>query len=175
MRKLTSGRLVLIGALWSFRVLPIAVNSGKAYFRAGSAPVPTSVAGAPDERWIRLEDARLRCETRSVQKRFTYFLAEPTQGGAPFVVQLSGDVPCEGARLEGGFVPGSYTRAWFKENLGLDVPGEGDLRLFSQALSPGYLRGIFAVSVALLVAGLAVLAVGIRKLRRALAEPAAPR
>jgi hypothetical protein len=174
MRKLTSGLLVLIGALWSFRVLPIAAKSGQAYFRTGSAPLPAKVAGAPDERWIRLVDGRLRCETRSVQKRFTYFLADSSEGGSPFVAQLSGDVPCEGASLEGGFIPGRYSRAWLKENLGLDVPAEGELRVFSQALSPSYLRGVFAVSVALLLGGLAVLATGLRKLRRALVQPAAP-
>jgi len=172
MRKLTSGLLVLIGALWTLKVAPVVASVGGAYFRAGAAPAPAKVADAPQERWIRLEDARVRCDTRSVRRGFTYFVADAVPGGGPpFVAQLSGDVRCEDAVLDGGFAPGRFTRSWFKQNTGLDVPGD-DLRLFSQTLSPRYLRGVLALSVALLVAGLAVLATGIGKLRRAL-RPAA--
>src|SRR5512133_3538489 len=103
MRKLTSGLLVLVGALWTLRVAPLVASTGAAYFRAGAAPAAAKVADAPQERWIRLEDAKVSCETRSVRRGFTYFLADAVQGGAPFVVQLSGDVRCEEAAFDGGF------------------------------------------------------------------------
>jgi hypothetical protein len=173
MGKLGSRLLVLAGALWTLGMGWVVVNAGGAYFRAGDAPVPAKVADAPQERWIQLEDAKPHCETRTVQRGFTYFLADAPQGGAPFVVQLSGDVPCEGAAIDGGFIPGRFSRPWLKEKLGLELPGEGELRFFTQALSPRYLRGVLVKTVAFLVAGLAVLAIGIRSLRRAGRAPAA--
>lgn len=166
MGKLASGLLVFAGAIWAIGMAWVAANALSAYLRAGDAPAVLKVAEAPEQRWVKLEDARLRCDTRKVQGGFTYFLAEAPQG-EPFLVQLGGDVPCDGAELDGGFIPGRFTRDWLKQKLGLDLPVDHDVRFFTQALAPRYLKGVLFRTVAFLTAGLAVLAIGIRSLRRA--------
>ncbi len=167
MGKAASTILAVVGALWTLGMAYVLATAGAAYLRTGPAPVVTKVAGAPAERWIRLEDAHLRCDTRVFRNGFTYFAGEGPQGADPFVAQLSGDRPCEGAALDGGFLPGSFTRAWVKQRFGLDVPGQGDVRLFTEALAPRFLKGVLFRTVAWFLLGVAVLAVSLRSLRRA--------
>ena len=166
MGKLASGLLIVAGAIWALGMAWVASNTLSAYLRAGDAPAVVKVADAPEKRWVKLEDARVRCDTRKVQGGFTYFVAEAPQA-EPFVAQLSGEVPCDGAQLDGGFIPGRFTREWLKQKIGIDVPVDRDVRFFTQALAPRFLKGVLFRTVGFLVAGLAVLAIGIRSLRRA--------
>jgi hypothetical protein len=166
MGKLASGLLILAGAVWTIGMAWVTSNALSAYVHAGDAPAVVKVADAPERRWVKLEDARVRCDTRKVQGGFTYFLAEAPQG-EPFLAQLSGDVPCESAQLDGGFIPGRFTRDWLKGKLGLELPIEHDVRLFTETLAPRFLKGVLFRTVAFLIAGLAVLAIGVRSLRRA--------
>jgi hypothetical protein len=166
MGKLASGLLVLAGAILTIATAWYASHALSAYLHAGDAPAVVKVVDARDARWVKLEDARVRCETRKVQGGFTYFIADAPQG-EPFLAQLSGDVPCDAAQLDGGFIPGRFTRDWLKAKIGVDLPIERDVRFFSAALAPAYLKAALFRMVAFLVAGLAVLAIGIRSLRRA--------
>jgi hypothetical protein len=172
MGKVASGILVFVGVLWTVGIGWVAGNTAVAWFRMGAEPEVATPADAPDIRWVRLEGARLRCETRTVHREFTYFLAEGAGGANPFVVQFAGDVPCEGAVIEGGFVPGRFTRAFLQERYGVKFPGEGDVRLFTQALSKPFLQKLLLQTLALLIPGVFALFIGIRAMRRA--RPATP-
>lgn len=173
MGKVASGLLVFVGVLWTVGIGWVAANTAVAYWRMGESPQVVSVADAPEIRWVRLEGARLRCETRTPHKEFTYYFAEDGAGQHPFVVQFSGDVPCEQAVLEGGFVPGRFTRAFLEERYGVKFPGEGDVRLFTQALAKPFLRKLLLQTLALLLPGVLSLLVGLRAMKRARA-PATP-
>jgi hypothetical protein len=166
MGKLASGLLVFAGGIWTIGMAWVAANALSAYMRAGDAPAVVKVADAPEKRWVKLEDARVRCDTRKVQGGFTYFVADAPQA-EPFLAQLSGDVPCDAAQLDGGFIPGRFTKDWLKGKIGVDLPIERDVRLFTTALAPAYLKGVLFRTIAFLIVGLAVLAIGIRSLRRA--------
>jgi hypothetical protein len=170
MGKVASGLLVFVGVLWMVGIGWVAANTAVAYGRTGDAPDVVAVADAPEIRWIRLEGAKVRCDTRTVHDQFTYFFAEDGRGGNPFVVQLTGDVPCEGAVLEGGFVPGRFTRAFLAERYGVKFPGEGEVRLFTQALAKPFLRKLLLQTLALLLPGALALFIGVRAARRARTE-----
>jgi hypothetical protein len=172
--KLGSRLLVTAGALWTLGMGWVVANTAAAYLRAGDEPAAARVADAPAERWIRIEDARLRCDTRIARENFAYFLGEGADGKNPFVAQLPKETSCEGAKLEGGFIPGTFTRAWLKDRLGVELPGDGELRFFTHALAPEVLRGVLARTILLLLAGLLVLGFALRAMKRLRREAAAP-
>ncbi|WP_242343971.1 hypothetical protein [Anaeromyxobacter terrae] len=167
MGKLASTLLVAAGAIWTLGTGWLAANIGLALSRAAAAPLVVKVAEAPAERWVRLEDAEPRCDTRAVSKSYTFFLAAPRGGGAPFVVQRVGDVPCEAGALEGGFVPGTFTRDFLQKRFGVNLPTDGEVRIFTEALSPGYLKAALGRMLLFLAMGFLVFIVGLRAMRRA--------
>ena len=76
MGKLASTLLVAAGAVWTLGMGWVATNIGVALSRSGDAPlVVKGGADAPAERWLKLEDAEARCDTRAVSKSYTFFLA----------------------------------------------------------------------------------------------------
>jgi hypothetical protein len=174
MGKFASGLLVVLGMIWTVVVGWVAANTAVTYFRMGQAPRVVTPAEARETDWVRLEGARLRCDSRVAKDRFTYYLADDAKGGAPFVVQFTGDEACEGATIEGGFMPGRFTRAYLAERFGVSYPGEGDLRLFTEALAKPFLRTLLLQTLALLIPGVLSLVVGVRRMKRA-SPPAAPR
>jgi hypothetical protein len=167
MGKLASKLLVAAGAIWTLGMGWLAANIGVALSRAGDAPLVAKAADAPAERWVRLEDAALRCDTRAVSKNYTFFLAAPKGGGAPFVVQRAGDVACEAGPLEGGFIPGTYTREFLQKRFGVSFEEQGELRVFTEALSPRQLKGSLTRTIAFLAMGFLVFLLGLRAMRRA--------
>lgn len=166
MGKLASTLLIAAGAIWTLGMGWLSANIGLALSRSGDAPLVAEAADAPAERWLRLEDAEPRCETRTVSKSHTFYLAVPKAGGAPFVVQRAGDVPCAAGPLEGGFVPGTYTREFLQKRFGVAFAGEGELRIFTEALSRSYLKSSLARTLVFLSLGLLVLVLGLRSLKR---------
>jgi hypothetical protein len=167
MGKLASTLLVAAGAIWTLGMGWLAANIGVALSHAGDAPLAVSAAEAPAERWLRLEDAEPRCDTRTVSKSYTFFLAAPKSGGAPFVVQRAGDVPCEAGPLEGGFIPGTYTRDFLRKRFGVSFAGEGELRVFTEAMSPRYLKSSLTRALVFLAMGFLVFVLGLRAMKRA--------
>lgn len=166
MGKLASTLLVVAGAIWTLGMGWLSANIGLALSRAGDAPLVAKAADAPAERWLRLEDAAPRCETRAVSKGYTFYLAAPSAGGAPFVVQRAGDVPCAPGPLEGGFVPGTYTRDFLQKRFGVAFAAEGELRIFTEALAPSHLKSSLARTLLFLSLGVLVLVLGLRALKR---------
>lgn len=118
-------------------------NAWSAYRAAPAAAEETTVAAAPDGRWVRLTDLQLRCDTRVVQRGSTFVLAADAAGAVPVAVHVLGDVACDAVGREGGFLPGRFTRVWLKETFDVVFPGaaEGpEVRLFTQTLAPEYQR-----------------------------------
>jgi hypothetical protein len=168
MGKLASTLLVAAGAIWTLGMGWLAVNIGTALSRAGDAPIVVKGGvDAPAERWLRLEDVEPRCDTRVVSKSYTFFLAAPKGGGEPFVVQRAGDVPCEAGPLEGGFIPGTYTRDFLHKRFGVRFDGQGELRVFTEAISPRHLKSSLARALVFLAMGFLVFVIGLRTMKRA--------
>ena len=117
-------------------------HSTLALLRAPSAPLRTTVAAAPDQRWVELLDAALDCSTQQVRQRTVLVVGDDRSGQHPFVAQLAARDSCalENQRpLEGAFI-GSFSRDFLRERQRLDLPPGEDLRVFSQSQSPRYLR-----------------------------------
>jgi hypothetical protein len=168
MGKLASTLLVAAGAVWTLGMGWLATNIVVALSRSGDAPIAVKGgADAPAERWLRLEHVEPRCDTRAVSKSYTFFLAAPNGGGEPFVVQRAGDVPCEAGPLEGGFIPGMYTRDFLQKRFGVRFEGEGELRVFTEAMSPRYLKASLARALVFLAVGFLVFVLGLRAMKRA--------
>lgn len=168
MGKLASTLLVAAGVVWTLGMGWLAMNIGVALSRSGDAPIVVKAgADAPPERWLRLEGVEPRCDTRAVSKSYTFFLAAPAGGGEPFVVQRAGDVPCEAGPLEGGFIPGTYTRDFLQKRFGVRFDGEGELRVFTEAISPRYLKTSLARALVFLAIGFLVFVLGLRAMKRA--------
>ncbi len=167
MGKLASTLLVAAGAVWTLGTAWFAANIGIALSRTADAPLAARAADAPGERWVRLEDVEPRCDTRATSRNYTFFLAAPKGGGAQFVVQRVGDVPCQAGPLEGGFAPGTYTRDFLQKRFGVSLPGEGEVRIFTEALSPGYLKAALGRMLLFLAMGFLVFVVGLRAMKRA--------
>lgn len=138
---------------------------------APAAPLEATVAEAPEGRWVRLADLALRCDTRVEARGSTFFLAEGGPARAPVAVHLLGGAPCPTAPLDGGFLPGKYTRAWLKETFDVAFPGadaEGpEVRLFTTTLTPEYQRKALWRLLPMLALGLLMVLVGGRGLYRA--------
>ncbi len=127
-----------------------AARAARALLDSPDAPLTTTVAAAPDDRWVVLQDAVLDCSTRQTRQRATLVLANDGTGAHPFVAQLVGTKACEGARtrsIDGAFI-GPFTRVFLRERQNFDLPPGDDLRVFSQYRAPRFLRRALAWRVA---------------------------
>jgi len=108
--------------------------------RAPNAPLRTTVASAPDHRWVVLTDAVLDCATQQVRQRTALVLADDATGQHLFVAQLARPDACASTtRLEGAFV-GRFSRDFLRERQKISLDPGPDLRVFSQSQAPRYLR-----------------------------------
>jgi DNA gyrase/topoisomerase IV subunit B len=117
-------------------------HSTLALLRAPAAPLRTTVADAPDQRWVELEDAALDCSTQQVRQRTVLVVGGDRAGGHPFVAQLAGRDGCAQAGLrplDGAFI-GSFSRDFLRQRQSLRLPPGEDLRVFSQSQAPRFLR-----------------------------------
>ena len=123
-----------------------ATRAARTLMDSPASPSPSTVAAAPDNRWVVLEDAVLDCSTRQVRQRATLVLANDHTGGHPFVAQLVGTRACEGSGgrpMDGAFI-GPFTRVFLRERQDFDLPPGDDLRVFSQYQAPRFLRRALA-------------------------------
>jgi hypothetical protein len=105
---------------------------------AGAAPSPTSVADAPARKWVRLTDAKVRCDSVRSARGVHVAIATDTAGAHPFVIQLADPEKCDTARLEGLFLDERVTAARLKEAYGLEVAGSPDLRVLGPPVGWGF-------------------------------------
>jgi hypothetical protein len=105
---------------------------------AGAAPMPTSVADAPARKWVRLTDAKVRCETVKSARGVHVAVATDAAGAHPFLTQLTDPEKCETARLEGLFLDERVTATRLKDAYGLDVSGTPDLRVLGPPVGWGF-------------------------------------
>ncbi len=120
----------------------VAVRAARALRDSPEAPLPSTVAAAPDNRWVVLQDAVLDCSTRQIRQRATLVLANDPTGAHPFVAQLAGTRACQGANprpIDGAFI-GLFTRVFLRERQNFELPPGADLRVFSQYRAPRFLR-----------------------------------
>ncbi len=123
-----------------------AARAARALFDSPEAPISTTVAAAPDNRWVVLQDAVLDCSTRQIRERATMVLANDRSGARPFVAQLAGTRACDGAAarpIDGAFI-GTFTRVFLRERQNFDLPPGDELRVFSQYRAPRFLRRALA-------------------------------
>lgn len=133
-------------------------------FRGPATPRTFTAEGAPEREYIRLEGAVPRCETRAARDGMTFWLADA--GEVPVLVQRMDDVPCAPGPVEGGFLPGTYDRAFLKERAGLPLPPGGDVRVFTEALTPAVQRGVVYRTLPWLVLSIALAAIGLKGVRQ---------
>jgi hypothetical protein len=169
MGKLGSLLFVGLGLLVTVVASQAAWQVGASLRGLGDAPGVTSVANAAPNAWLRLDDAAVRCETRRTAGNATYFDAASRDGKETFLVQTLGEVKCEDVKLEGGFLPGRYTGEWVTAKLKIDPPPGSDVRIFSQMLTPEFLRKALYTSLPMVALGLLMTFVAFRTYRRALA------
>ena len=158
----TVGLVICIVWGWS------AAQAGAVLLRSPGAPLPTTVAAAPDQRWVVLDDAVVDCRPRAENQRVTFVLANDRSGANPFLAQLVGAGPCHpspGERLDGVFV-GRFTRDFLRERQRLDLPPGDDLRVFSQAQAPRHLWRSLGRRLTWFGLGLLLLLLAIRGLWR---------
>lgn len=105
---------------------------------AGAAPIATSVADAPARKWVRLTDAKVRCESVKSARGVHIAIATDAAGAHPFVTQLSNPEKCETARLEGLFLDERVSAARVKEAYGLEVTGTPELRVLGPPVGWGF-------------------------------------
>lgn len=119
-----------------------AARAARALIDSPRSPASSTVADAPDNRWIVLEDAVLDCSTRQIRQRATLVLANDRSGTHPFVAQLFGTKACDHPAahpIDGAFI-GPFTRVFLRERQDFDLPPGGDLRVFSQYQAPRFLK-----------------------------------
>ncbi len=167
MRKVLGWVAVAIGAIVFVLFAQTVARVASMLVRAGPAPAPATVAAAPPDTWVRLTDAVLRCDTRKVVGGATVFLARDAGGGHPFVADFAGDVSCAAAQADvnGTFLAEAVDPAKLA-SAGLDVGGEKELRLLSQALRPDSLRVALRRGIAWLLAAALLVVAGVLVLRR---------
>ncbi len=166
----TTYLLMAIAGIFGFSagVTPM-VKLLRALAAAGSAPVASTVAAAPTGRWVKLTDAKLRCESRAVYKdSMTFFLATDAGLANPFVAQFVGKPSCEeaAANVHGAFIPDALTLADLAQ-YGVDAKGATGLRLFTPLATPKYLRLATVPFLAILAIGGGIAFFGLRGLLRA--------
>ncbi|MFO0581185.1 MAG: hypothetical protein U0229_02840 [Anaeromyxobacter sp.] len=129
-----------------------------------AGPVSATVASAPAEQWITLEDAAVRCDTRRTAGRSAFYEASPKAGGEVFLVQVADDQPCEGLVLQGGFGRDRLSAESIRSRLGVEPPRQGDARVFN-VLGPDFMKRALYVAGPLFLLGLATIALGLRRYR----------
>jgi hypothetical protein len=123
-----------------------AARAARALMDSPDHAVSSTVAAAPDNQWVILQDVVLDCSTRQIRDRSTLVLANDGSGAHPFVAQLVGTRACKaGTRrsIEGAFI-GPFTRVFLRQRHDFDLPPGDDLRVFSQYQAPRFLRRALA-------------------------------
>lgn len=140
----------------------MAANTAWAIWRAPAGPSPSTVAAAPENRWVALEDAVLLCPPPDEPRRLVR--ARTRDGAIRFLVYLEDPARCADIqRLDGAFI-GKFSREFLRARGGLEIPPGKDVRVFSQLEAPRFLRGRLGrqlrwFGVSLLIAVLAIRAV----------------
>jgi hypothetical protein len=156
--------LVAIGACLCIFTGWFAAHAALALLRTPSRPLRTTVAAAPDRRWVVLTDAVLDCATQQVRQRTALVLADDTSGAHPFVAQLARRDACaRSAELDGAFV-GRFSRDFLRERQHLPIDPGPDLRVFSQSQAPRWLRRSLAWRLSWFALSILVTALGVRAL-----------
>jgi hypothetical protein len=135
--------LVALGIFVSILTGWFSAHAGRALLRAPAAPVSTTVAAAPADRWVTLEDAVLDCANQRAHHRAFFVLAYDRAGAHPFVAKLAGPDPCQSASpgpIDGAFIsPSAHVST--RDRQGYDLAPGSDVRLFDQFQAPRFLRG----------------------------------
>jgi hypothetical protein len=140
--------VVAVGLFFCVITAGFAWYSGRALWLSPSSPKRTTVADAPDRRWVVLEDAVLDCATERVTQRsglhaaYTLVRASDRSGGRTFVAQLAGADSCEAAAekpLDGAFI-GRFSRMFLAVRQDFALPPGEDVTVFSQFEAPRFLR-----------------------------------
>jgi hypothetical protein len=142
MGTMTLRLVVAVGLFFCVITAGFTWYSGRALWLAPSAPARTTVAAAPQNRWIVLEDAVLDCSRQKVYARYTLVRASDRSGAHPFVAQLAGTDACAGSRerpLDGAFI-GRFSRMFLAVRQDFALPPGEDVVVFSQFEAPPYLR-----------------------------------
>jgi hypothetical protein len=167
-RKLAGWLVLVAGVLGVVLVAQSGIPLALYLARQPASPAPVKVASAPDGAWIRLEDARLRCDSRVAKESFTLFLAEDAGGAHPFVAQFDGVVSCEEAAnrgWSGAFMQRAPAPALRK--LGISPPGEGEVPFFTEAGRPDVARRFVYAMIPWALAGALGIVTGLLVLRAA--------
>ncbi len=158
---------MVTGAVGTLAAAGFAGAAAVAIVRAPAAPPRVALANAPDRSYLRLDGAVLDCETRALRDGNTVVLGADARGEHPFLATLIGELRCKDIVLEGSFVPGKFTREYFRERLRVSLPEGEDVRLFTEAPSPRYQRAVLTRAVPWLALAIVLLGLGIRGLRAA--------
>ena len=151
--RVAAALLVTLGAVGTALSAPGLVWSLRTSLASGDAPLDSTVAGAPERRWVRLTDAVVRCETVHETSRGRLALATDRAGAELFVVPLPG--PCEGARTDGVFLPDRIPAVRLKA-IGLDVPADLPVKQGVRLLVPHVSGRVLLVAAAPLTVSLAL-------------------
>ncbi len=149
----------------------VTLQALRAASAAGPAPLDSTVAAAPDGRWVRLQDAVLHCTSKVEVRGAAVYSGTAVDGRVPFVAQLAADAPCDAKGLDGSFLPGTYAASVLNAKLGLKLPDGPPLRVFTQAFTPRNQRRIAWLALPWLVLSVLLVATGARGLRRLAAAP----
>ncbi len=142
MGTMTLRLLVAVGIFFSVITAGFAWYSARALWLSPSAPQHATVADAPANRWVVLDDAVLDCRSEKVRPRYTLVRASDRSGAHPFVAQLSGRNTCAEASahpLDGAFI-GRFSRMFLAVRQDFSLPPGEDVAVFSQFEAPPYLR-----------------------------------
>jgi hypothetical protein len=120
----------------------LAAEDARTVLGAPDAPLATTVAGAPENRWVMLQDAVFDCSTRRARLRSTLLLANDRTGTHPFLARLAGTRACDtlGSRPVDGVFLGAATRPAQRERQLFELPSGSHARLFSQLRAPRFVR-----------------------------------
>lgn len=142
MGSMTLRLVVAVGLFFCVITAGFAWYSGRALWLSPAAPEHTTVAAAPANRWVVLDDAVLDCSSEKVRPRYSLVRANDRSGLHPFVAQLSGRNPCAQASakpLDGAFI-GRFSRMFLAVRQDFALPPGEDVAVFSQFESPAYLK-----------------------------------
>lgn len=159
--------LVVTGAVGTMAAAGSAGAAAVALVRAPDAPPRVALANAPDRTYLRLDGAVLDCDTRALRDGTTVVLGADARGEHPFVARLLGEIRCNDIVLEGSFLPGKFTRDYFRERMRVSLPEGEDVRLFTEAPSPRHQKAVLTRTVPWLALAILLLGMGIRGLRTA--------
>lgn len=148
MGTMTLRLVVAVGLFFCVITAGFTWYSARALWLSPPAPRHTTVADAPEQRWVVLDDAVLDCATERVTRRaglhtaYTLVRASDRAGTHGFVAQLAGADACARAAtrpLDGAFI-GRFSRTFLATRQEFDLPPGEDVAVFSQFEAPRYLR-----------------------------------